>query len=125
MLEVPIQVRGTREVGKSRVASNVATYGMRTLRIILQTYRDYDPFRMFSRLGFLFLIVAVLCGLFTLYHFLTTGLFSPYKWVVFISGGSFFSYLLLSLMGFVIEGQAVIRKNQEKMLYYLKKLTFK
>ena len=51
LMEVPVKVRGTREIGESRVASNVMRYGFKTLRIILQTYRDYDPFIMFSFIG--------------------------------------------------------------------------
>jgi glycosyltransferase involved in cell wall biosynthesis len=37
-----------------RIASNVIKYGFKTLRIILQTYRDYDPFRMFTFMGLCF-----------------------------------------------------------------------
>jgi glycosyltransferase involved in cell wall biosynthesis len=121
LAEISVKVRGIREVGESRVASSIIKYGFKTLRIILQTYRDYDPFRMFSLIGALFLIVALISGGFVSYHFLTTGLFSPYKWVGFLAGGCLLVFVGLVLIGFVMESLSVIRKNQEKMLYYLKK----
>jgi len=121
LMEISVKVRGTREIGESRIASNVMKYGFKTLRIILQTYRDYDPFAMFSFIGALFLIAALISGSFVTYHFLTTGLFSPYKWVGFLAGGCLLVFVGLVLMGFVIESLSGIRKNQEKILYYLKK----
>lgn len=124
LMEIPVKVRGTREIGESRIASSVIKYGFKTLRIILQTYRDYDPFKMFSFIGVLFLIVALISGIFVASHFLFTGFFSPYKWLGFLSGGSLLVFVMLVLMGFVIESLSVIRKNQEKMLYHLKKINF-
>lgn len=122
LMEIPVKVRGSREIGESRIASNVVKYGFKTLRIILQTYRDYDPFSMFSFIGAFFLIAALISGIFVSYHFLVTGAFSPYKWVGFLSGGSFLIFVGFVLMGFMIESLSVIRKNQEKILYHLKKL---
>jgi hypothetical protein len=122
LMEIPIKVRGTREIGESRIASNVVKYGFKTLQIILQTYRDYDPFSMFSFIGAFFLIAAMISGSFVSYHFLVTGAFSPYKWVGFLSGGSLLVFMGFVLMGFMIESLSVIRKNQEKILYHLKKL---
>jgi glycosyltransferase involved in cell wall biosynthesis len=122
LMEVPVKVRGTREIGESRIASNIIRYGFKTLRIILQTYRDYDPFRMFTFIGGFFLVTALMSGSFVSFHFLSTGFFSPYKWVGFLFGGSLLMFIGFVLMGFVIESLSVIRKNQDKMLYYLKKL---
>lgn len=124
IMEIPVKVRGTREIGKSKIASNVVKYGFKTLRIILQTYRDYDPFKLFSVIGAFFFIVALISGTFISYHFLLTGSFSPYKWVGFLAGGSLLTSVVFVLMGFVIESLAVIRKNQEKILYYLKKINY-
>lgn len=121
LMEVPVKVRGMREIGESRIASNVIRYGFKTLRIILQTYRDYDPFSMFSFIGGFFLIAAMISGSFVACHFFSTGAFSPYKWVGFLSGGSLLVFMGFVLMGFVIESLSVIRKNQEKILYQLKK----
>lgn len=122
MLEIPMQVRGTREAGKSKVASNIIGYGFKTLKIILQTYRDYDPFRLFNFIGSCFLVISVLSGIFVAFHFMSTGSFSPYKSMAFLSGGSFVICLMLVLMGFVIESLSLIRRNQDKILYHLKKL---
>ena len=44
IVEVAVKVRGTREFGESRVASNLFRYGYQTIKIILNSFRDYRPF---------------------------------------------------------------------------------
>lgn len=122
--EISVQVLGTREMGKSKIASNVIKYGFKTLRIIFQTYRDYEPFKFFNFIGLFFLFIAVVTGVFTLGHYLTTGSFSPYKYVGFVSSGALIIYILLFLIGFVMESLSKIRRNQEKVLYFLKKIIY-
>lgn len=62
--EISVPVRGTREFGKSRVASNLFKYGLKSLLIILRCLRDYKPMITFgvpgiflTTLGFLSLII--------------------------------------------------------------------
>jgi len=54
-------------------------------------------------------------------YYLTYGVFTPYKWIGALSGGNFIIYLLLLLMGFILESLSAMRRNQEKILYLLKK----
>jgi len=124
LLEIPVKVRGTREVGKSRIASNVLRYGIRTLRIILQTYRDYDPFKLFSFIGAVFLCIGIISGAFVANHYRLTGSFSPYKWAGFLAGSCLFLFVVSVLMGFIIESLSGMRRNQEKILYLLKKMNY-
>jgi hypothetical protein len=42
--------------------------------------------------------------------------------VGFLAGGSLFAFAGFVVMGFVIEGLSVVRTNQEKILYHLKKM---
>ncbi len=119
--EEPIMVRGTREVGESKVASSIIKYGTKTLRIILQTYRDYEPFKLFNFVGSIFLIISLVTGIFMLSYYVTYGVFTPYKWIGALSGVTSIIYLLLLLMGFILESLSTMRRNQEKILYLLKK----
>jgi glycosyltransferase involved in cell wall biosynthesis len=119
--EIPVRVRGKREIGKSRVASNVLKYGYQTLKIIIKTLRDYRPFRLFAGVGLVFFALAFVSGVFLMFHYFRVGEFTPHKWAGFVSG--FFALLaVLSLMvGFILDIFARMRINQEEMLYYLKK----
>lgn len=119
--EVPTKVRGTREFGKSRVASNLFRYGYQTLSIILRIYRDYKPFRLFGLMGLFSLLAGIGLGGFVFWHYLSTGFFTPYKWLAFAAG--FFSLLglLLLLLGFIMDTFSRMRHNQEEILYHLKK----
>src|SRR4051812_24325542 len=60
--EVPLRVRGVREHGKSRVASNLWKYATNSLPIILRAMRDIQPLKFFGGisaiLGFLGLIIG-------------------------------------------------------------------
>jgi glycosyltransferase involved in cell wall biosynthesis len=83
IVEVPLRVRGERAAGRSRVASNLWRYGIRTARIIFRSYRDYYPMRLFGWLAGAFLVPALVLGGFLLTHYLSTGAFTPHKWAGF------------------------------------------
>ena len=48
IVEVPLQVQGVREVGKSRVAGNLWRYGRNCMLIILRAARDVRPLAFFG-----------------------------------------------------------------------------
>jgi len=123
--EIPIQVRGTREHGKSKVASNLFRYGYQTLKIILKSCRDYKPFSLFAFLASLCFLVSLIMGIFFVTHYITTGAFSPHKWAGFTSA---FFLVLASLSfvgGFILDMFARMRMNQEEILFYLKENHFR
>lgn len=124
ILEIPVKIRGTREIGESKVASNVIAYGWRTSKIILRTYRDYMPFKLFSFVALIFMSIALSTGAFTMYNFIGNGTFSPYKWVAFVSAAAFGLSILNFLAGFIMESLSNMRRNQEKILYFLKRSSF-
>lgn len=121
ILEMALAVRGKREIGESKQASNVITFGIKTLRIILQTFLDYEPFKLFHFVGMLFIFIAFACGSFTIVHYVLTGFFSPYKFVGFAAAGCLTIYVLFFILGVTTDSLAKIRRNQEKILYFLKK----
>src|SRR3954462_14102951 len=81
--EVPIRVRGQREFGESRVASNILGYAVKTSRIIFRAYRDYKPMRFFGGMCLWLLAPAVLLEIGFFGHYLWTGHFTPYKFMGF------------------------------------------
>ncbi len=121
IVEIPVRVKGAREFGESRVASNLWLYGINALKIILRTYRDYKPMRFFGFLSLSFLIIASGLGLFFFAHYLRTGAFSPHLWAGFISGFSFFMAIIFFVTGLLADMLDRIRRNQETLLYLSKK----
>lgn len=122
IVEIPTVVRGTREHGKSRMASNLFKYGYRTSSIILKTLRDYRPMKLFGNLAFVFFLIGALLGGFLLFHFIRTGEFSPHKWAGFTAGFfATFAAVILGI-GFIMDMFARMRQNQEKQLYHIKKM---
>lgn len=122
MVEVPVRVRGVREFGKSRVASNLFRYGWRTASIILKTYRDYRPLRFFGWLA-AGLFAAGLCFLaFLMYIKITTGGFSPHKWAGFVAAVFAGAALAVYLIGLVAEMLDRIRAAQDELLFRVRRL---
>jgi len=121
ILEVPSKVRGVREIGKSRVASNLFKYALQTSKIIIRTYRDYKPFKLFGFLSLIMLIIGFGMGGFVFTHFALSGSFTPYKWLGF-TGGFFIGIgLVFLLLGFILDMFTRMRINQEELLYQNKK----
>lgn len=117
IVEVPIRVRGEREFGDSRVAGSLWRYGVRTAQIIFRCYRDYHPLRFFGGLSLVLLVPAVLLGTFLLYHYFTTGGFSPHKWAGFSAAALLGLALLLLQMGVVGDMLTRHRVYLEEVLY--------
>ncbi len=84
--EVPLKVRGVREHGNSRVASNLWRYAAKSASIMLLTGRDYKPFYFFGLPGIGVFLLGVLSGIFVLQHYLATGQTSPFRSLVTLSG---------------------------------------
>ncbi len=121
IVEVPVEVKGVRKVGKSKVAGNVWKYGWHSLAIILRAFRDYRPMRFFGSISLVLFVLTLLCGGFVTYHFLKTGSFSPYIFVAFFAGGfgfaSLLSYITALLAGMINR----LRILQDEQLFLLRK----
>lgn len=120
ILEVPVKVLGKRSKGKSRVASNLFKYAYQTLKIILRTFRDYKPFKLFGFVSLLFAVAGFIFLSVLFYFKFTTGSFTPYKWSGLAAGVLFLSSLLFLLLGFILDMFARMRHNQEEILFQLK-----
>ncbi len=95
MHEVPLKIRGEREFGSSRVASNLWRYGIKSATIIFRAARDYQPFHFIGLPGLVILLIGVLSGLFVVIHYVNTGETSPYRSLVTGSG-------VLAIIGFLL-----------------------
>lgn len=121
ILEVPVHVKGKREHGKSRVASNLFRYAFQTLKIIIRTFRDNKPFRLFGFLSLVNFLIGLAFAVFLLVHYIRNGQFTPHKWAGFTAGFFFMVTLVFLLLGFILDMFARMRRNQEEILFELKK----
>lgn len=124
IVEVPLVIRGEREFGKSRVASNVCKYAMKSGSIILGAFKDYKPIKFFGSLSLLFLVLGGGFEIIFFLHFLITGIFSGYLWAGLT--GAFFGVISIVFLVIMIVSDTLskIIMNQEEILYYNKKREF-
>jgi glycosyltransferase involved in cell wall biosynthesis len=118
--EVPVMIRGTREFGKSRVASNLFRYAIQTGKIIFRSYRDYKPMRLFGFLALVLFILSLILFTFLMTHYVLQGQFSPHIWAGMSAGALLGLSMLFFMTGLIADMLARIRINQERMLYMLK-----
>ena len=110
---------------RSKVAGNLWKYGINIITIIFRTFYDYNPLRFFCFMGAALLIFGLTLGTCVLVYFFHHRTFIPYRGFGII--GLFFTGmgLLTFLIGLIIDILGRLRKNQEQMLYYLKKREYK
>lgn len=121
ILEIPVKVRGTREIGKSRISNNVIVYAYQTLKIIIKTLRDYKPLKLFGALSVMFCLIGSVLLLFLLAHYIRVGMFTPHKWAG-LTGGFFIMLSIINLaIGFILDMFTRMRWNQEEIIYKLNK----
>jgi glycosyltransferase involved in cell wall biosynthesis len=121
IVEVPLSVRGVREKGKSRIASNLFRYAYRTVGIMYSCVRDFSPGAVFNAATLAMLVAATALAAFFAWHRMTSGQFSPHIWAGFLSAFIFGIGLLTFWMGQVAEMIARERRLQERQLYLLRK----
>jgi glycosyltransferase involved in cell wall biosynthesis len=117
IVEVPIKVRGQREFGKSRVASNLFKYAVNTSRIIFRAYRDYKPMRFFGSISLWLGVPAVLLASFFVLHYLVTGHFRPHLWAGFTATGLGMLSLISLTIGLIGDMMNRQRVYLEELLY--------
>lgn len=121
ILEIPIQVKGIRSHGKSRVASNLFKYTFRTLNIIFRAFKDYKPMRFFGMIAFVFFVLGFGFAVFFFTHYLVTGAFQPHIWSGFLASFLMTLSFLIGILALISDILARIKRNQENILYHLRK----
>lgn len=119
--EVPLKVRGVREKGKSRIASNLFRYAYRTVGIMYNCVRDFSPASVFNAATFALMALSGGFAAFFVWHRITSGQFTPHIWAGFLSAFIFGIGLVTFWMGQVAEMIARQRRLQERQLYLLRK----
>lgn len=125
MAEVPLRVRGEREHGRSRVASSLIRYGVKSATIIFRAARDYQPLYFFGVPGGVTFILGVLSGIFLLIHYLETGQTYPYRSLVQISGILIIVGFLLLFISLLADMQHRNRVLIDENLYFARKRAFR
>ncbi|MHC4879430.1 MAG: glycosyltransferase family 2 protein [Planctomycetota bacterium] len=116
--EVPLKVRGVREFGKSRVASNLFKYACRTSLILLRAVRDTRPLAFFGAIATFVLTTAVACYAFVGVWWLMTSRTTP--WTSLLTAGTAALTLALSagVTALLADQVGRGRRIQEELLYY-------
>ena len=121
MTEVPLVVRGEREYGKSRVASNLWRYGFRTLTIILRTLRDWRPLTFFGSIALIFMAIGFGLVGFVGVWWLSTSQTSPWTSLITLGGTSFVMGIGFAVLALIADQIGRGRRIQEQLLYLHRK----
>lgn len=73
IVEVPITFRKRKGDGQSRLISNIFGYAKRAGMIILRSYRDYNPLKVFGLIGGVFIAGGLYFGWRVLSYYFATG----------------------------------------------------
>jgi glycosyltransferase involved in cell wall biosynthesis len=127
IVEVPLQVRGVREHGKSRVASNLWKYATSSLPIILRAMRDIQPLKFFGGISAILLVLGMLTGGFVSVWYLigeydksahaVVHKTSPFTSLITVSGVLFTLSFLLFALALLADMLGRHRRITEELLY--------
>ena len=116
--EVSIPVRGTREFGKSRVASNLFKYTFKSMLIIIRSYRDYKPILTFGLPGIILTSTGLLLlALFFICSFIH-GEWFP-KSAAFASAFCILSGIIFFVIALIADMFTRIRTQVENLMEFI------
>lgn len=121
MKEIPLKVRGEREFGTSRVASNLWRYGAKSATIIFRAARDHYSFYLFGIPGIIVCLLGVATGIFVLVHLGMTSQTYPYRSLVPATGILLTVGFLLFALSMIADIQHRNRLLLEELLYHARK----
>ncbi len=121
--EVPTQVRGEREHGESKVASNLWKFAYHIMNTVFRTMLDYRPLRFFGWIGATLFGLGLLLDAFIGIRLLVVGAVTPFKTIGFVGLALNIFGLLLLVVGLLADMINRIRRTQERALY-LQKCTY-
>jgi len=124
MTEVPLVVRGEREYGKSRVASNLWRYAFRTSVIIMRALRDWRPLVFFGTIALVFLLIGFGLLGFVGCWWLSTARTTPWTSLITLGGISSMMGMGFAVLALVADQIGRGRKIQEQLLYLQRRRSF-
>jgi glycosyltransferase involved in cell wall biosynthesis len=120
--EVPVKVKYHKNpFRKSTISDDLLNYGIRALTIILRTFRDYQPLVFFGIPGIIISIPGFLLSLGSLIYWLILGKTSPIRMYLFTGIVLILFGFLLTILALIADMLKRIRKNQEEIIFQLKK----
>lgn len=122
--EIPIEVRGEREFGKSKIANSLWKYGYNIFNTIFRTMLDYKPLKFFGWSGIILFLFGLFLDVFIGLRLLIMGQVTPFKSLGFAGLSLNIFGLLLLIVGLLADMINRSRLTQEKILYYEKKRNY-
>ena len=113
--EIPLKIRGEREHGKSRIASNLLRYAHLSIEAMYSVAHGHSPWYFYGRPAFILVFTGIAFDLFVLVRWLLVGRISPYT--AFGIGGLFLITfgILLVLFASIADISAANRKMLEEI----------
>ena len=120
LVEIPIDFR--KREGDSRLMSGVINYAKRAASTILRTYRDYEPLKVFSSIGLVFILAGMAIGVRVFIHYLQTGMVTPYLPSAVLTTILVIMGIQIFVFGLIADMLKTQREIQDEILYRLKKI---
>lgn len=108
----------------SRVANSIFVYGAKTSIIIFKSLKDYKPLQFFLTIALIIFAGSLFFGGWALIHWIINDTLTPYKSFGIIGISLLGMSLLVTIFSFLADMLGRIRRNQEKILYFLKQTHF-
>jgi glycosyltransferase involved in cell wall biosynthesis len=118
--EISLPVRGVREFGDSRIASNLFKFGSKCLSTLLRVMRDFRPLLFFGSIGVMFLLVGVVLGAWVLIHWIMTGETKPYTSFLTGSAVGLLVGVVLFVLALIADLLGRVRRILEQILFLCK-----
>jgi hypothetical protein len=99
-------------------------YATKTSVIIFKSLKDYKPLQFFLSIAFFIFLISLFFGGWALIHWIINDTLTPYKSFGIIGISLLGMSLLVTIFSFLADMLGRIRRNQEKILYFLKQSHF-
>lgn len=117
--QIPIEFR-ERE-GKSRLIASLFGYAKSAGNTIVRSYRDYQPFKVFTVMGIAIIVIGLIPGFRVLIHYFATGMVTPYLPSAVLTTVLIIVGLQVIVLGWLADMLKTQRMLEEEILYWLKK----
>jgi glycosyltransferase involved in cell wall biosynthesis len=117
--QIPVEFR--RREGKSRLISSIFRYAQSAGITIFRSFGAYHPFKIFSAIGFVSILLGFVFGFRVIIHYFTTGLVTPYLPSALLTTVLIIVGCLSILFGLLADMIRTQRLLAEEILYRLKK----
>ncbi|GIZ07482.1 glycosyltransferase family 2 protein [Flavobacterium sp. UMI-01] len=121
--QIPVRVEYFED-RVSRIANNLFQYAFKTSAIIFKSLKDYKPLQFFLGIAFFIFLFSLFFGGWALIHWIVYDTITPYKSFGIIGISLLGMSAIVTIFAFMADMLGRIRKNQEKILYFLKKTHF-